>query len=398
MLKYLNLSDSKFFLLGCLPVLFYFISHLSMLDSSVKFLIYALVLGFISLFLFLFSAKEIFFKLEYKKSILLVAFSGLIVYIYSLIFPPLYEYGVDKVYYIYVVLLLLAYTIVCSFLNKNTITGFVFSLFLSSVFYCFLSIFLGVDENNARKSSIGLNPTIMAKICIISGAYCSVYLFFQKRINIFYFLFLFLSIFAVFKTGSRGPLLAFAFSFLLLYLVRNGLSKVLNIIIAIPIIYFLFSKIIQFLPEELAKRYSMEAISIEENRDDGDRVKLWETASDIISNNHWGIGSGNFLDYSFIAVPHNIVLEIGVEYGIFFMILFSSLLILSAIYSIIALRNDSSFINNFMFLLFFMQIVNSFLGGDLSIQAYLLYVCMAYFLFSYNKQFIRFQSQLSKLS
>ncbi|HCW4112133.1 TPA: O-antigen ligase family protein [Acinetobacter baumannii] len=398
MLKYLNLSDIKFFLLGCLPVLFYFISHLSMLDGSVKFLIYALVLGFISLFLFLFSAREIFFKLKYKRSIVLIGFSALIVFVYSWIFPPLYEYGVDKVYYIYVVLLLLSYTIVCSFLNKNTMTGFIFLLFLSSVFYCFLSVFLGVDENNARKSSIGLNPTIMAKMCIISAAYCSVYMFFQKKINIFYFVFLLFSIFAVFKTGSRGPLLAYGFSFLLLYLVRNGISKALNIIIAIPIVYFLFSKVIQFLPEDLSKRYSMEAISVEENSDDGDRVQLWETASDIIANNSWGIGSGNFLDYSFIAVPHNIILEIGVEYGVLFMILFSILLVLSAIYAVVALRRDNSFINNFMFLLFFMQIVNSLLGGDLSIQAYLLYVCMAYFLFSYNKQFVRYQSQLRKLS
>lgn len=398
MFNHLNLSEIKFFLLGAFPILFYFISHLSMLDSGVKFLIYTLVLGFLSFFLFFISAKEIFFNKKYKKSIIVIIFLALIVFVHSLIYPPLYEYGVDKIYYIYVVLLLLSYTIFYSFLNKETMTGFIFLLFLSSLFYCFLSVFLGVDDSNARKSSIGLNPTIMAKMCIISGVYCSVYLFFQKKTNIFYFLFLLFSLFAVFKTGSRGPLLAYGFSCLLLYLVRNGLSKSLNIVFAIPIVYFLFSNVINFLPEELSKRYSMEAISVEENRDEGDRVQLWETAHDIISNNFWGVGSGNFLEYSFIAVPHNIVLEIGVEYGVLFMILFSILLILSAIYAIVSLRRDNSFINNFMFLLFFMQIVNSFLGGDLSIQAYLLYICMAYFLFSYNKQFISFKSQLGKLS
>lgn len=384
--SFLTSTNLKNYFIGALPAIFYFISHLSMLESNIKIIIYSLIL---LLVLFILTLKLSHYLLigSINKTFVLILIYVCMVFLYSRIYPAEYEYGLDKVYYIYGILLLTLFTVIVVFKNKKSLESFVFFLFLSSLFYCFLSIFLGVDESNIRKSSIGLNPNLMAKMSIISAIFVLARIMLYYKRTFIYYIIVFISIFAVFKTGSRGPLLAFILSFVVLYSLRSGPIKSFRLIFILPILGFLLYSLIQTLPETISQRFSLEAISVSNNSDEGDRIQLWQTAFEVISNNIFGIGSGNFLNHSFIAVPHNIVLEIGVEYGLIPMFVFSILLILSLIKACVSIGKDNSLLNNFIFLLFITQIVNSMLGGDLSIQSYLLYICIFYFLFSYNKKY-----------
>ena len=382
-----SLRRLNYYIIGFLPLLFYFFSHMSFLEDSVKQVLFILSLLINALILFFLVPLDLFYNKKMKISSVMLLVITIYIYIYSVLIPPLNEYGYDKINYIYVVVFLVFSVTYISFRNRYTVLSFIYFLAIFSLFFCFLSIVLQVDENNLRKSSIGLNPTIMAKACSILAIFSTAQLLFKKKpkFYIWSIVLLLLSFFAIFKTGSRGPLLSYMLSLFFLYYLMNGLTRSLKIVLIIPFFILIFYFILGFLPEELSARYSLDAVSIEENSDEGDRIQLWGLAFTIISKNLMGIGSGNFLEYSFVAVPHNFFLEIAVEYGLLASILIFLIVIRAFINMLDSVQNNLSFINIFFSFMFLNQLVNALLGNELSIQSYIFYICIVYFLFNYYK-------------
>ncbi|MGQ0693811.1 O-antigen ligase family protein [Acinetobacter baumannii] len=381
-------KDFSFGVAGLAPLLFFIISHMSFLEDSLKRVLFVFSLGVSSLFLFFFFHKSFFEKQELKKSSILLLLICLFIYFHSFFYPAEYEYGVDKISYIFVVMFLIFNIIYISFYNLATVKGFVTAIAFFSILFCFLSLFLNVDENNLRKSSIGLNPTIMSKACLLLAIYATSKILVQNKSNIFYIILILFSFVAIIKTGSRGAIFAYFFGLLVVYYFLHGFSKIFKILLILPVLLVFVYYSIGFLPEEIAARYSLEAMSVEENSDEGDRVQLWIVALGIIGSNFWGIGSGNFLNYSFVAVPHNFFLELAVEYGIIASTLVFFLLCYAVYNMKESVKKYYGFNNIFFSFLFASQIFNALLGGELSIQSLLLYVCMVYFVFGYYRKLV----------
>ena len=391
MKNFMNMSikNINYAVMGFAPLLFLFFSHMSFLEEPVKRILFLISLLLTSLLLFVVFSVEVFQNRGIKKSSFFLLLVVICIYGHSSFYPPQYEYGLDKLSYIYVVIFLVLSVSYLSFYNSVTIKGFIYFLAFFSIYFCFLSIFLGVDENNLRKSSIGLNPTIMSKACLILAIFSTAKILAEKnKNNLKYFIFIFISFIAIVKTGSRGVVVSYFLSFTALYYFLNGLTKSLKVVFIIPLLCLMIYMLLGFLPEELSSRYSLESVSIEENSDDGDRIQLWGIALLIMKSNFWGIGSGNFLNYSFVAVPHNFLLEIAVEYGVIASLLSLMVLIYSFYNMKKSIKNYHNFSNIFFCFLFLNQIVNSMLGGELSIQSLLLYVCIIYFSFKYYKKLV----------
>lgn len=374
--------------MGAIPLFFFIISHMSFLEESLKRILFVVSLGITSIFLFFYFCKSFFVKLELKKSSVFLALVLIFIWGHSVFYPPEYEYGVDKIFYISVVVYLVFSVTYISFYNIQTIKGFIFFIAIFSIAFSFLSLFLGVDENNLRKSSMGLNPTIMSKACLLLAIYSSSKILIRGRVDAISVVLVLLSIIAIIKTGSRGAILAYFFSLFIISYFLYGFDKIFKILLFFPFLAIFIYYSIGFLPEDVASRYSLEAMSVEENSDEGDRIQLWMISLQIISSNFWGIGSGNFLNYSFVAVPHNFFIEIAVEYGI----LVSTMVLCLLLYAVInmkhSLKQYCNFHNVFFSFLFLSQIFNAMLGGELSIQSFLLYICIVYFAFGYYRKLV----------
>jgi len=174
------------------------------------------------------------------------------------------------------------------------------------------------------------------------------------------------SVYLIFRSGSRGSSLAFlvTISFYFLFIAKITLKK--NFYIVLFIILLIMGSLI-FLPET-TKIFYISTIEAQYNPATSiyKRIILINEAfNDFKKSPIWGIGTGN--SASGYGSPHNIILEVFVEWGMIGFIIF---FIMCYIPIKIALRfikkeknQDLNFMMKLSFILFLFFLVRSMWGG-----------------------------------
>lgn len=349
----------------------YFFINLSLLEPATRQL---LAFSFFGLSMF-FSIKEIasdIFRTGRVKSILV----GLTILFYCyFVFETLGaygEYGNNK--YIYLLFIVTIGFITFPPILKYEITLELFCryFFYLSIIFCFFAIFYS-NPDEGRRSEMGLNPAILARICMIAGIYITTVIYF-KGFTLLRGFIVILSIAAVFFTATKTPVPVFIVSFYFVSLKKVSLKQVLSILkYGVIVIIAGLLLLLYVVPESYSKRIlNPEGLSVEEQSVEGNRLDLYQKAFEVIPDNPGGIGYGGFAKYSFIVVPHNIYLEIAIEFGVLAAVLFF-LWSIAVIVKIKKMKLDT--IPMMFFSVLYVYFFISFLfGGELTIQALLFYL------------------------
>lgn len=318
------------------------------------------------------------------RSIAWTALAGTLVILNHLFLPARFGYGQTKYQYFILVLVLALFAVpILTFRSEVATTRFVQSMAAVSAFYCLVNLVTGTDTGNIRKSSIELNPAVMSKICLLLALYAVAQMLVRRRPSVLHVAMLLFSVAAAIKTGTRGPILAVLLSAGVVMVALYGASQLHRIVPAMVGLLVAVGVFLQFAPAAISQRFTLAAVSVQENSGEGDRIDLWTTALRVVDDHVNGIGMGNFLSYQrFISVPHNIFLEIAVEFGVVIAVAFLVACIVAGRRVVQALRSPAATVPVvWMGLLLLNQIANSLLGGELTLQSYLLYLPLAYFLY-----------------
>ena len=309
-------------------------------------------------------------------------FIGSAVLIYTIILSgfiePVGEYGKNKyLYFLFVSYLgFVAFPPILKY--KKSIILFSKSLFYLSLIFCFIAIIFA-DADGGRRSELGLNAAILARIAAISAIYASCELYF-KGFSFKNLFFIFLSAGAVFFTGTKTPIPVFLFSFFFIASKGSSLKvKVKYFLLLVVTIISLLLLLIYAAPKSFSDRIlDPDGLSYESQTAEGNRFDLYITSVEAIPEVPLGAGFGGFTKFhSYILVPHNIIFEIGIELGIICLIFF-----LIWIFKILNIIRKTSYNNQYsMFLavLFLYFLISAQFGGELTIQNLLLYILGAYF-------------------
>lgn len=309
-------------------------------------------------------------------------FIGLAILIFTIILSgfiePVGEYGSKKYNYFLFVIFLGFISFPPLLKNKRGVELFSTYLFYISVIFCFIAIFFANAEGG-RRSEIGLNPAILARIAGISAIYASCELYFKgfSFKNIFFVL---LSAGAVFFTGTKTPMPVYLFAFF--FIASKGLSlkfKIKYFFLLVLTVSTLLILLIYAAPKAFSDRIlDPDGLSYESQTIEGNRFDLYITSIEAIPEVPLGAGFGGFTKFhSYILVPHNIIFEIGIELGIVCLIFF-----LIWIFKILNIIRKTRFKNQYsMFLavLFLYFLISAQFGGELTIQNLLLYILGSYF-------------------
>lgn len=307
-----------------------------------------------------------------------------VVLLNHLFLPAQFSYGQTKYQYLILVLALALFAVpILTFRSELATARFVQSMAAVSAFYCVINLVTGTDTANVRKSSIELNPAVMSKICLLLALYAVAHMLVRRRPSPLHVALLLLSVAAAIKTGSRGPILAVLISAGVVMIAMYGASQLHRIVPAMLGLIVAVGVFLRFAPAAISDRFTLAAISVQENSGEGDRIDLWKTAFRVVDDNVNGIGMGNFLSYQrFVSVPHNIFLELAVEFGVVIAFAFLAACLVASRRAVRALRSPTVTVPVvWMGLLLLNQLANSLLGGELTLQSYLLYLPLAFFLY-----------------
>lgn len=190
-----------------------------------------------------------------------------------------------------------------------------------------------------RVTFLGINPIGPARVLSIGAGVALVYMFRNEKIEWIYGFIALLMIVGVITTGSRGPLLSFfagGVIYLLLFEPVHRKKILLYTLIGVGIIVIS----LLLLPENLTYRfinisssdYVITQTGVKRYSTIASRLDFW-----LMSFNTWianlknfcmGLGSGGFSSLfiwrDFRWYPHNIIIEIMVEFGIVGLIIISS--------------------------------------------------------------------------
>ncbi|MDM1500005.1 O-antigen ligase family protein [Myroides odoratimimus] len=374
-----NYSDKNISLAVFFILIGYFFINLSFLSDGVRQII---AFSFFILSI-LFSLKYVIsdFVLNLRSgSVLLGVFICLYVFIFSNIILPFKEYGINKYHY-FLFVIVISFCAIPLHLSRNAnMKLFANGLFWISLTYCFIAIVFA-DASLGRRSEAGLNPSILARIAMICGVYSANLMIFKGITKKSLFVVIF-SVVAVLFTATKTPVPVFIFSLLIVYYryVKwyNIFKYFKYMLVIIPLIFILIQ---WFVPKEFVDRvFDPKGLSVESQSVEGNRFQLYDVAIDVIYNNPLGSGFGGFAKHhSFIIAPHNIFLEFGVELGFVFMLLF--MIWCFCIIKKIMCVKKLDFYKGFYFTLFFYLFLSSLFGGEITIQALLLYIVGNYILF-----------------
>jgi O-antigen ligase len=337
---------------------------------------------------FMFSIKEILFDLIVRKNYLNY-FIGIFVLIYVILvyqFLGAYgEYGLNKFYYLLLIVFLSFISFPSFFRSIRSLEILSKMLFYASLIYCFFAIILsGTGGSGGRTGELGLNPAVLARICMVAGLYiiCEIYF---KGLNTMRLLILLFSCTAVFFTGTKTPVPVLFISYFFLTTKRFNVKTVFKIISQIVLFLILAFLVLKYIvPENFSERIlNPEAFSSKEQFKEGNRFDLYTLSIDVIKNNLLGTGFGGFaLFHRFIIAPHNIIFEIAVEMG--FIMVFLFLIWMTRIIRIIRKIENNDITTMFFSMLFIYMIISFMFGGEITIQALLLYLTGSIF-FNYKK-------------
>lgn len=250
-------------------------------------------------------------------------------------------------------------------------------LFAVGIFFCLISIFGASSVENVRRSELGLNPAFMGKICIIPAIYVGSLLLGEGgKVKAWYFVVSVISVLAVLKTGSRGVLLMLLVSMVVMSAyVKIGKSTLrVSLMLAFGVGALLLALQLELLPPQIVERFRLENWMPSAHRDEGDRLDIYHLAIELIAENPFGIGLGNFSEYHrFIVAPHNLVLESSSELGLF-MGLLVCFVVARLLISYRRISQHASSSQQFMFMLFGNSVLNSMIGGELTLSNFILYL------------------------
>lgn len=174
-----------------------------------------------------------------------------------------------------------------------------------------------------------------------------------------------LSFFIIVISGARQTLVCYILIYSLAFFVRNGKMSMKNFFIACCILFILCCSILALSRESdsINKMLSSETLDKKLNRDITTPFIIMEI------NPTFGIGFGEYPNYTIKNYPHNIILEIICEEGFFGLVI---ILLIVCLYSYSVHKLGVSFIyyiaNNQMFLIIFLTLffMRSMISGDIS--------------------------------
>lgn len=360
-----------------LTIFFVLISSLVLLSDDFR------LAGMVSIFClsFLIFISSLSVQPKVGKNIFLLGVFILFSLIHNYIFSPLTDYASDKrVYFLFVfalVLFLSSYSKVY-FNNYNIMF---WGLLFVGVVYFFISIGYKPSEDNIRVNELGLNPLILAKNVALLGILA---LFIPNK-KISYILF-FVSLVGVIATASRGPFIILIFLLLLSFVLeKRYFSTLLTFILLLFTIIF-YDAFLQLMPESFSSRLTSDAFRYQLESDSGsDRIHLFKLAIDILKDHpFFGIGLGNYSYYAPLNAPHNIYLEMFVEMGVFFFLVFLIFIARSVYCGYYYVKKNKDFRLKGLFFVYLFFIFSMLIDGELTIQSFLLYYLGFLFLNLYS--------------
>lgn len=311
-----------------------------------------------------------------RRAILLYALTFLFIllcYVHRIYNPPVTEYADGKLANLVFSLIFFQLITPLPFLREKNGIILVYSITLFSLVFCFLNFTMPVASENLRYSAIGLSPTMMAKIVLVVGVFALTMDRNTLAKKVVLFTLLVVSIWSSVRTGSRGPVMMLALSYGALLYLKGGLSGFAKFAVYAPLIIVAVAVALQFMPAEIAGRFELDRLSIESHSGSGARVFLWDLALVGLQDSWTGYGLGNYSAATFIAAPHNVILEAAYELGIPLMILYGIIIFTPLFYLNKMARLDSPVLD-FFIVLYLMMILLSLISGEMTLTSALMYV------------------------
>lgn len=309
--------------------------------------------------------------------ILLSIFLTILVYIHQIYNPPLTEYAENKFRNFAFALFFYAIVIPVDFTRRGREKFLLYSVLFFSLAFCVFGLFDSSTRENVRYSAIDLSPTMMAKITIIPCIFVLVFFrkgFFQKSALLLLFA---LSAWATIRSGSRGPVICLVLAYAFYLYLKYGWKGVGRVAIYVPFIALAFIAALYFVPPEISDRFALENLTIESNSDSGDRVFLWEIALNGLRYSWTGYGFGNFSAATFLAAPHNVILEMAYEVGVAIALLYA-VIIFGPIIGLRKAVGEGSRYTDFFVLLYLMNVPLALISGEVTLTSALFYIAIGY--------------------
>ena len=317
--------------------------------------------------------NKIVIKGKLPKPFFLGTILCLFAFLFSIFIPPFGEYGQKKLIYLLIVYLWGFLLFPLYFRKYNNIVFFCKFLVFISIIFCFLAILFS-NPAESRTGETGLNPAILARVCMICGIFSAIYMYYRS-FNVFYTCIFILSILGVFFTATKTPVPVFVLAFYLILLKSFSLKQIMkHLIIVLILLTGVFFLLNYAVPIEYSSRIlDPQGLSLENQSSEGNRLDLYLLSLNLITQNPLGYGLGGFaMHHRFIVVPHNIFLEYAIEFGVFFALLFGW-------WSFIQMKKSfklplSDPYVTFIAVLFLYNLISFLFGGEITIQCLLLYL------------------------
>ena len=287
---------------------------------------------------------------------------------------PIYgitDYGFEKLLNFILITVPISIIISQKFNTKDR-NFFILVLLGVSAFLFLITIYSFSSISLSRSGVLGGGPIVLSRWLCLG----SLILFFHPKLSKIKYLFVVLFIIMSLFTGSRGPFYSL-FLVTILYFFINFRKVFWKTIIAISLISSLI--IVSGIYTKLSEFNTVSRVFM--NLKDGGTKKstgrfiIYQTSFNEMVNYPMGIGSGNFDVYSDrrqhllnkkIYHPHNLFLEIFIEFGLFSFILFCLYIFYSIRISYQKNIKSSNKYGNLLFYTFAFLMLNSMISGDLN--------------------------------
>lgn len=309
------------------------------LESKVNFIFYFLSLFFIILF---------FIFLEFI----------------SVQFRTFNYYDFNKIRVLLLILFISIY--ISSYYSKNINRLNELSKCLSHFAFIIAIMMFLTFRGNAdvqRLGQDGANPIWIARLSGIPIIYSFIALYSKRGNPIYYAAMFTISMFIMILASSRGPLLSLiiSISVYILFVNEKLTSKIIKYIKYI----FIFSIVLVFMPTSFTDRFTR-LFSGNFDSNDLSRFELIDLSIELFVEQPLGRGIGAFSLYSYFPYPHNFLMEIAVELGVFVLI-FTLMFFSYSLYKGITGINRKKLLGfQFIVLLMVFSFVNSLFSGDIT--------------------------------
>jgi O-antigen ligase len=254
---------------------------------------------------------------------------------------------------------------------KNLLTVIAFSGFILAIISVAYIGFVGM-ETISRFTLPGQNPiwfarglgmSLLAALFLLELA--------KKRYQKFLLTaFIFLLLFVIYITASRGPLLALLIVlFLYFFLLQRKKLSLLKALSLFLVAFFSLKLFLAFAPGQIWNRMAnlFSGFDITTFH----RLRAFDAAKDLFLDNPLiGIGTGGFGQFHIFAYPHNIFLELASELGILGVLPFLVMVLCAAYLGIRLLKSKissalESNLSKVFFAIFVFSLINSQFSGDI---------------------------------